>query len=34
MTTLTAAATAPSNPTFAYDIVTTVETIGDWTLFA
>jgi len=26
-------AAAPSNPTFAYDAVTTIETIGGWSLF-
>jgi len=33
MTTLTTAATAPTNPTFSFDDVTTIETIGGWTLF-
>jgi len=32
-TSLSAATPAPSNPTFAYDAVTTTETIGGWSLF-
>jgi len=34
LTVLSAPATAPTNPTFAYDKLTTTETIGGWTLFA
>jgi len=32
-TALTAAASAPANPTIAYDYYTTTETIGDWSTF-
>jgi len=34
LTSLSAPGSAPTNPTFAYDDVTTIETIGGWTLFA